>query len=966
MTRRLLRLLLVSSLVAPATAAAQLQTGEIFGRVTDTTGAVLPGATVTIDSPALLRAQSAVTTETGAYRFPNIPIGTYTVKFELAGFKTLVREGIRIETGFNAEINGRLEISTVQETITVSGESPVVDTKQVSTGGNFNREMLENIPSARDPWVILQMTPGIVMSGQNVGGSQSGQQNGYAAHGGGQGNSMWNVDGATITDMAATGASPIYYDFDSFEEIQITTGGSDASLQTGGVNINMVTKSGSNAFKGSGRLFAIEQALQADNVTQALFDQGAASGNPIQSIQDYGAEVGGPIVRDKAWFWSGYGRQDIRVGVLGFFKREPQCSPPPNTFDQLDAIKDCLHTDLTVLENYNAKLHYQLAAPHKLTFLFTRGDKIRNARGAGPLNPPETTFRQTGPVNMYKGTHNWIISDRLTFETAAMYVDGGFLLNFHEDALADVQRKFNITTELTSRSNQRSGPFVRPTTEVKTDGNYFGTFWGGDHSMKVGLRWRDTPFDSGSHVGGFATARYRCLAVDPADRTNCLNEVPIEADLHRDAATRTGMWVASAYVNDSYSRGRVRLTLGLRFDYQDDEARPSSVPENPIVPVLLPAVQFQGADAGVTYQDWSPRVSVTYDVRGNGKSVLKGSYARYLGQGIFTAGTLNPVGAVTLRYAWTDGNTDTQVQANELGARRQIFGNYNPDAPGSPTTLNRVDPDLKNDRVDEAIVSLDHELMANFGVGASYIYRRYDQFARSDRVGISSADYVPVTYVESDARFASRTPVVTYYQLRSGLTLPQALFRTTDTFYRRYHGLELTARKRMSDRWMLNGSLTLGSSKQFFPPGSFQDPTNVELLHGEPGSPLDTRWLFKAGGAYSFPWGVNASAFVNGRDGFLLNRVVQSPSRPGGLGRVDVLFEPQGSARYPAVWLLDARVEKWFTLRQLRFAASVDVFNIGNANTVVDQGRRVNATNYESIFEIIAPRVLRIGARFTF
>ncbi|MBI4475965.1 MAG: hypothetical protein HY654_02260, partial [Acidobacteria bacterium] len=733
------------------------------------------------------------------------------------------------------------------------------------------------------------MTPGVVMTGINVGGNRSGQQLGYAAHGGGQGNSMWNLDGAQTTDMAATGASAVYYDFDSFEEIQITTGGSDASIQTGGVNINLITKSGSNRFKGSGRYFLIDDKMQAQNVTRTLFDQGAESGNPIQNIKDYGAEVGGPIVKDKLWFWGAYGKQDIKVGILGFFNPTAQCtgSSRPSTFDQLDAIEACLATDLTVLENYNAKLQFQPVSSHKFSFLYNYADKVRNARGAGPLNPPETTFRQTGPVGTYKGTHNWILSDRLALESAVTYVGGGFLLNFHEDALADVQRKFNITTSLNSRSGSRSGPFDRPMTEARTDANYFASnLLGGDHSIRFGVRWKDSPFDSGSHIGGFATARFRTLATG--------QEVPSEADLHRDAATSTGMRVASGYVSDSYSRGRVRLTLGLRFDYQDDEAKPSTVPANTLIPTLLPGVNFPGADSGVTYQDWSPRLSLTYDLFGTGKTVAKASYARYFGQGIFTAGTLNPVGAVTLRYTWTDTNRDEFVQANELGALRQIIGNYNPAAPGSPTTQNTVDPDLKNDRTEEAIVSIDHELAPQFGVGIAYIYRRYDQFNRTDRVGVSAADFVPVTYVERDARFASRTPSVTYFQLRPGLTWPTVLRRQEDPFYRRYHGIELTARKRMSRNWTLNSSLTLNRALQYFPEGSFDDPTNVQFQHGEPGSPSDTRWLFKAGGGYAFPWAINASAYVNGRDGFLRNETVQSPSRPGGLGRVNVMFEPQG------------------------------------------------------------------------
>src|SRR5262249_11909873 len=177
----------------------------------------------------------------------------------------VVREGIRIETGFNAEVNAQLSISAVQETVTVTGSSPVIDTRSTTTGQTFTRELLERIPSARDPWVGLEQNPGLLPSGQNVGGNKSGQQTSFVAHGTGN-NEVWNVDGGNVTDMASSSSS-MYYDFDAFEEIQIQTGGSDASVQSSGVSINLVTKSGSNTLRGSGRLYIVDDNLQGNNIT---------------------------------------------------------------------------------------------------------------------------------------------------------------------------------------------------------------------------------------------------------------------------------------------------------------------------------------------------------------------------------------------------------------------------------------------------------------------------------------------------------------------------------------------------------------------------------------------------------------------------------------------------------------------------------------------------------------------------
>ena len=249
------------------------------------------------------------------------------MKFELPGFKTVVREGIVVSIGFTAQVNQQLAISTVQETVTVSGESPIVDTKATAARTTFDLESLQNIPSARDPWVMLQRVPNISMDRVNVGGSQSGQQSGYISRGATTTNNKWSLDGVDITDMSATGASPMYYDFDMMQEMQVTTGGADASQQTGGVGINFVTRSGTNRFKGSGRIYNTNDAFEGDNVTDEIRAQGAGSGAPIQNINDFGFEVGGPIKRDKLWYWGSYGKQDVKVGVVNFYKPTPTCRP---------------------------------------------------------------------------------------------------------------------------------------------------------------------------------------------------------------------------------------------------------------------------------------------------------------------------------------------------------------------------------------------------------------------------------------------------------------------------------------------------------------------------------------------------------------------------------------------------------------------------------------------------------------
>jgi hypothetical protein len=272
---------LVALLATGTLAIAQQQTGQIFGKVTDSSGAVMPGVTVTLTAPNLLQPLVAVTSETGTYQFPRLDIGVYSVKFELTGFKTVVNENIRVTVGFSAQINAQLSVSAVQETVTVTGQNPIVDTKETGTKQTFTNQLLQDIPSARDPWVILQQTAGIAMDRENVGGNMSGQQSNYVSRGAMTNNNKFSLDGVDITDMAATGASPNYFDFDSFEEITINTGGVDVTQQTGGVGINLVTKSGTDKFKGSTRFYDTNHRVESQNITDAQRLQGATSGNPI-------------------------------------------------------------------------------------------------------------------------------------------------------------------------------------------------------------------------------------------------------------------------------------------------------------------------------------------------------------------------------------------------------------------------------------------------------------------------------------------------------------------------------------------------------------------------------------------------------------------------------------------------------------------------------------------------------------
>ncbi|HOC19692.1 MAG TPA: TonB-dependent receptor, partial [Vicinamibacterales bacterium] len=251
------------------TAAAQVQRGAIFGIVTDASGAVLPGAVVQLTSP-LTGTREAVAGSEGEFRFDNLDPGRYTLRATLAGFTPLVRENVVVGVGTTVDLRMEMSVAGVQEEVKVTAETPTLDVRTQGNVANFDQQMLNEVPTARDPWVLLQFVPGVQLDRINVGGSESGQQSVFAARGDDGSNTMWNVDGVTITDPAAIGSSPTYYDYSTFEEVQFTTSGLDPRQQTAGLGINFVTKRGTNDFHGQARMYFTNHDLQAANIPSDL------------------------------------------------------------------------------------------------------------------------------------------------------------------------------------------------------------------------------------------------------------------------------------------------------------------------------------------------------------------------------------------------------------------------------------------------------------------------------------------------------------------------------------------------------------------------------------------------------------------------------------------------------------------------------------------------------------------------
>lgn len=1004
-------LLIPVALLSLASAASAQDTGEIGGRVTDASGAVLPGVLVTLTSPVLLQAATATTSETGSYRFPRLSIGTYNIAFELAGFSRVLRENIEVEIGFTALVNATLQIPGIEETVTVAAAIPIVDTRDSSRGGRFTRDALDSVPTARDPWVIIGQTPSVLMAAVNVGGNQSGIQVPYASRGASYWTSRWMLDGIDITDIAANGGSSIYYDFDSFQEMQVTTGGGDTTQQSAGVGVNIVTRSGTDAFRGSGRFFVTDDALEAQNVTQELRAQNAGAGNPIQNIKDYGIEAGGPIRRGRAWIWGSYGLQDIKVGILNYYKKTGECAGITGSTAinyPMDTVRGCLQPDLTNIWAVSLKAQVQLFPGNKVSWFNNFTEKTRPTREASDLRPIETTYRQaamprrygaylwnTGPASIWKAGDQYAVNDRWLVEAQWAHQGNNFAQDFHEDSLADVQPRYEIITGAWSRSYQASYN-LRPTNSVTVATEFFVPAWlGGDHAFKAGYRWRAGTGWNEQRVGGSTVARYQ-------------NGIAAQADLYRTGIVEYGFTSQGAWFQDTYTRKKLTLNLGLRLDSQRDRARASGAAAHPFQGQMtaqgepfkwLPAVTFDGADPGPTWNDLSPRIGAAYDLAANGRTVLRASVARYYGPSAagWTSTVVNPVTVATVRFPWSDANSDGFVQVTELDTTRILAssGNYDPANPTALGTKNTVDPGFRNYATDEIILGVDHEVGAEFAVGASYMWRRVTNDGYYDTVGLTSADYVQRTYTPPASLCpvaGARCETVTYWE--PAIPLPSTVVETNRPDYeRRYHGFELTARKRFRHGWLLDGSAAFNLPREHFrSAASYEDPTNIDKVNGgstgiDPGvGPaiaagyatavlhtdggvvptmfVNAKWTVKASGAYTLPWwSVGVSGAYQARQGYPFPQAVQTPSRANAAGIILVLLDRMGDVRLPTLQTLDLGVSKPFRLGPAKITASVDVFNVANVNTVLLRQRIQNAPNANQVRTIVAPRVARLGAR---
>ena len=781
--RKFLSVLFVCMLALPL--AAQIRTGNVYGTVVDDEGNPLPGVSVTLSGPTTAPV-ATVTSAAGIFRFLSLfPGNQYELRAEIAGFKTKVETGVIVNAGATAEIQVVMEVGALEEEVTVIASTPVVTPKRTQITHTANLQMLQSLPTARYPWVVLQMLPGILVDRENVGGSEGGQQASFVSKG--ETTDSWVMDGINITDLTSI-SSPTYFDFDMFEEISVTTGMTDIEHRQRSIVVSFVTKRGGNKFSFGGRFFLTDSYFQMQpsgedyELVEEVFSEEngypeVAGYNSIRDIKDFGFNMGGPLIKDKVWWWGSYGVQQIKTTVITG------------------------GNDDTFLNNMAGKLNFQLIEGNRAEIFIHAGDKKKYGRDTTSSNPAGRNqhgkYHWGSPIFKLQDEH--MFGDNLFLSARYGFTDAGFGLWPGTDEDMKNPRWYDYTNGIYNDpwGNLRYSSYFfsgRPHQFGVVQAIYYlDDLFGTSHEIKLGAELNN---NQRSYVGGYGGNMYiyhgyystqfdwdgdgtRDVPPDGFRRVNVNNnDVFFE-----DGTDRTAF-----YFQDIISMGRLNFNLQLRVDKEVDYAKEYttrglytedvegdwhdnyyeiantwvSAEAQSKINALLPEKTRPFMETPEDFQFWSisPRVGVTFDVFGDGKTIAKAAFAIYpggpLGVGNWTKSGVYP----WVRFWWGDqvaygGNGDDVIDSNELWwanhdiSARPVYQPWDPVTGAlivtdtmaarekgrywsgfewtTPDSLVEnygfVDPDWKHGLDYDVLVSIEREIFADFGVGIDFTYR---------------------------------------------------------------------------------------------------------------------------------------------------------------------------------------------------------------------------------------------------
>ncbi|CAM2068579.1 TonB-dependent receptor [Sulfidibacter corallicola] len=933
---------------------AQQEYGHLSGTVTDMDGAPLANVKVLVTGKYIISERNAVTNENGTYSVRNLSLGPATVTFVMTGFQTLKHTDVPINLGKTTDLDIKMALADMELILTVSTEKPLIDTSDAQTGAAFSAVEVEKMPTTKDPWSVIELTPGVSLSLANVGGNKQGTQARFSAHGTSPYQNAYYVDGINLTDTSASGASGQYYDFDTFEEFSISTGSHDASVGAPGVNVSMVTKTGSNQFEGRMSYGYSADSLQSDNhVTYESNGTQHRLSSPQDSNEDLNLNLSGPIIKDRLWFFAAYHKNDVSLYAI-------------NT---RDTAKETL--DVTELEQINANIKWAITPNNTLRVGYNENEKSKSNRlptspGTNYFLEPGTAWAQKGPGDAWFIHDDWVFGSGTVFSIKYGQQTYPFSLAPHAQAPDDVLTRFPVVVD---RVNVRATSatyyptYNRENRTIMSKINHFATLGASSHDITFG---------------------FERLASENLTRNQFAGNARVEIQRYTDGVASGEVWFyrgidmtseienSALYLTDEITYGKWTINLGLRYQMQRGHIQDGSlagtwqnVPED-VAPGFADRfgdVNVGRLDDAAEWNDLLPRINLTYDLHGDGRTVFKlglNQYAWTLNTNEFEMASA--LADFEEDYAWTDRNGDGQFLGDgsdwgEIDFSTILWSS-------GVSTGTPIDEDYSAPITDEAIFNVSHQIDEGFVVGANLIYRRNSNVAVTlDRGRVGLDRYELTTWTDSNGNSHP------FYRFLDPSTPSDFVQTNLDSYETEFVGLDVSFAKRGAN-YLISGSLAWGDNSVSYDLDELDDPNQPFHIFGDRGDRVagayQPEWQGNLYGSYTLPWWeVELGAKIRYNSG---NYVTSYEKTSNGIGTSEVLIHGIENETLPSYFLVDLSAGKKFSLfGSHQFEAKLDLFNLLDEDAIIsyaslDRG----SSRYLDGGEILGPRVARFNLVYSF
>jgi hypothetical protein len=958
-------------------------TGAITGAATDATGAVLPGVTVEAASPALIeKVRTAVTDDRGRYFIGELRPGTYTVTFSLAGFNTVRREGLELSTGFTATVSVEMRVGGVEETITVTGASPVVDISNVRSQNVITRDVLDALPTSRSTQALSALTLGAVTTGQSLGGGDAGGSKqdtvfGFTAiHGSPQG--VRTMDGMKMSSAYRVGGSTrLQVNQMVVQETVLDTAAASADTESGGMNVNVVPKDGGNRFSGSALSDYTNDNFQSNNLNDRLRARGLTISNKVQKIFDVGTGFGGPVKQDKLWFFTAlrwWGSLENLAGVY-FNANQKALSPsaigpanPPIFI--ADTSRPAFYDRYT--KDVILRLTWQATSKQKFSFMGDVQDYCW-CYSYSITNPEAAWHFKVYPNNNWMATWSYPVTSKLLFQAGgSRRQDRQF--NGTPDETGDAIPMLDLNTGVAYGARFITNTFIADT-ERGDMGNQYAyqtrasmSYVTGTHAFKLGMYTMNGRNEL-RNIGPPYPVQYQLRNGLPAQLK--------QGAFPHSQLSRLKLMLG-IYAQDQWTVGRFTLNLGVRYDglnaYNPPQTRPGGI--------FVPRTSFAGVYNQPNWKDINPRLGVAYDLFGNGKTAIKGSFNRYINYDTTGLTQLtNPAGAmvVATTRSWTDTNgnfkpdcdlNNTQANAECGPMANQAFGTTvrNTSYATDITEGWHVRP--YNNQI---AAILQHEVLPGFGLTVGYFRTWYGNLTVTDNTLVTPANYSSFCVT---APSDSRLPGGGGYQVCGNHDVnPDKRGQVSNRVVRAigdlkrtevFNGVDIGTNYRFGRGGLVSGGIAFGRTEYNncnhpdFPAQfcNYQNPWRGQIQ-------------VKLQAAYPLPAGFRLAATYQDLPGN-----PQSATRSYSNAEIQPsLGRPLSQATQQVVTIvepntmfenrqrqLDLRFSRVFRMRGASITPRFDVFNVGNSSSVIGTIAGYGATWLRPT-DILTARIIKLGVQ---